>query len=248
MAAITANCNICMNLSVICISVEYMSNKQLISIVAALIVIIIGAVVAFSRSNNEGNMTDNYSYDQNQNPSPEPNPPTASPEPGTSSPSPSSTAGSMVEMTVKNFGTIKIQLSSEAPKHSENFKKLVQEGFYNNLTFHRVIPGFVAQGGDPKGDGTGGPGHTVPAEIKLQHKRGSIAMARTGDEVNPMRQSSGSQFYIALQDLPQLDGAYSVFGQVVEGMDVVDKIASVKTDEMDKPVTPVVIESAKIIK
>jgi peptidyl-prolyl cis-trans isomerase B (cyclophilin B) len=137
-----------------------------------------------------------------------------------------------------SLGNIKIKLDYDAaPKTSANFEKLVKEKFYDNLTFHRIVPGFVIQGGDPKGDGTGGPGYTVPAEIKLLHKRGSIAMARTGDEVNPNRESSGSQFYIALQDLPQLDGQYTVFGSVVEGMDVVDKIAKLNP--------PVIITSAR---
>lgn len=146
-----------------------------------------------------------------------------------------------------NLGNIKISLNEEAaPKTAANFEKLVSEGFYNNLTFHRVILGFVIQGGDPAGDGTGGPGYTVPAEIGLKHKRGSIAMARLPDQVNPERASSGSQFYIALQDLPQLDGQYTVFGQVVSGMDVVDKIAAVKTDANDKPLDPVIIKKAYI--
>lgn len=147
-----------------------------------------------------------------------------------------------------NFGTIKIAVDHEnTPKTSENFEKLVENKFYDGLTFHRIIPGFVIQGGDPKGDGTGGPGYTVPAEIKLLHKRGVIATARTGDAVNPLRASSGSQFYIALADLPDLDaGGYTVFGRVTSGMDVVDKIAHVNTDSSDKPTTPVQIIRAYI--
>lgn len=142
-----------------------------------------------------------------------------------------------------NLGNIKIVLDYEsAPKTAANFAKLAKENFYNNLTFHRIIPGFVIQGGDPKGDGTGGPGYTVPAEIKLLHKRGSVAMARLSDQVNPQRESSGSQFYIALKDLPQLDGQYTVFGQVTEGLDVVDKIAQSQTDSLDKPLEPVIIK------
>jgi len=145
-----------------------------------------------------------------------------------------------------NLGNIKIKLDSvSAPQTSANFEKLVAEKFYDNLTFHRIIPGFVIQGGDPKGDGSGGPGYTIPAEIKLLHKRGSVAMARLADQVNPKRESSGSQFYICLQDLPQLDGQYTVFGQVVEGMDVVDKISQVKTGANDKPIEPIIITSAR---
>lgn len=144
-----------------------------------------------------------------------------------------------------DFGNIKIVPDFEAaPQTAANFVKLVTDGFYNGLTFHRVIPGFVIQGGDPKGDGTGGPGHTVPAEIKLLHKRGSIAMARLSDEVNPQRESSGSQFYIALADLPQLDGQYTVFGQVTAGLAAVDKIAATPTDSFDKPIQAVKINKA----
>ena len=113
-----------------------------------------------------------------------------------------------------------------APKTVENFETLAKKGFYNGLTFHRVVPGFVVQGGDPKGDGSGGPGYDVPAEISPaeKHLRGSVATARLGDAVNPDRKSSGSQFYICLEPQPGLDGQYTVFGGVIEGMGVVDKI------------------------
>jgi len=112
-----------------------------------------------------------------------------------------------------------------APETVNNFVSLARAGFYDGLTFHRVEPDFVIQGGDPLGDGTGGPGYTVPAEIGLEHVKGAIAMARQSDQVNPERESSGSQFYITLEETPHLDGAYTVFGQVVEGMDVVESIA-----------------------
>ncbi|HVN88807.1 MAG TPA: peptidylprolyl isomerase [Candidatus Binataceae bacterium] len=124
-------------------------------------------------------------------------------------------------------GNIVIELYPEvAPKTVANFEKLSKDGFYNGLTFHRVEAGFVIQGGDPQGNGTGGPGYTVPAEISAteKHLRGTIAMARTSDQVNPQRNSSGSQFYICLDAAPFLDGAYTLFGAVVSGMDVVDKI------------------------
>jgi cyclophilin family peptidyl-prolyl cis-trans isomerase len=113
-----------------------------------------------------------------------------------------------------------------APKTVENFETLAKKGFYNGLTFHRVVPGFVVQGGDPKGDGSGGPGYDVPAEISPaeKHLRGAVATARLGDAVNPDRKSSGSQFYICLGPQPGLDGQYTVFGGVIEGMDVVDKV------------------------
>ena len=124
-------------------------------------------------------------------------------------------------------GTIVIEFyPAVAPKTVENFETLTKKGFYNGLTFHRVVPGFVVQGGDPKGDGSGGPGYDLPAEISPveKHLRGSVATARLGDAVNPDRKSSGSQFYICLAAQPSLDGQYTVFGGVVEGMDVVDKI------------------------
>ena len=159
----------------------------------------------------------------------------------------SSTPAASSVVLETSMGTIKVALNYDAaPATSENFAKLVKQGFYNGLTFHRIIPGFVVQGGDPAGNGAGGPGYTVPAEIKLPHKRGVIAMARTGDQINPERASSGSQFYITLADLPSLDaGGYTVFGKVVFGMDVVDKIAAVKTDPSnDKPITPVIINKA----
>ena len=152
-----------------------------------------------------------------------------------------------------NIGDIVIELFEEAaPKHAVNFRKLVREGFYDGTTFHRVIPGFVIQGGDPNSkdddrsnDGNGGPGYTVDAEIGLKHARGSVSAARRPDQVNPQRASSGSQFYICLKDLPSLDGAYTVFGKVVEGMDVVDKIAAVPRDQRDNPVEKV--EMVKVV-
>ena len=123
-------------------------------------------------------------------------------------------------------GDIVVHLDAgAAPLTVNNFVFLANEGFYDGLTFHRVEPGFVIQGGDPTGNGTGGPGYTVPAEIELQHVEGAIAMARRADQVNPERASSGSQFYITLAATPFLDGAYTAFGHVVEGMDVVQSIA-----------------------
>jgi len=124
-------------------------------------------------------------------------------------------------------GNIVVELyPSVAPKTVANFEKLSKDGFYNKLTFHRVEPNFVVQGGDPSGNGTGGPGYDLPAEISPteKHLRGTLAMARKGDQVNPDRKSSGSQFYICLQPAPFLDGQYTVFGGVIEGMNVVDQI------------------------
>lgn len=137
-----------------------------------------------------------------------------------------------VDVNKKYFATIKTSKGDvvcelypkQAPLSVTNFVYLAKNGFYNGLTFHRVVPDFVIQGGDPTATGSGGPGYTIPAEISLPHKEGALAWARTGDEVNPERRSSGSQFYITLKATPFLDGAYTVFGQTVKGMDVVKKI------------------------
>ena len=122
---------------------------------------------------------------------------------------------------------------ADAPKTVANFKQLVARGFYDGLTFHRVVPGFVIQGGDPNSrddnpfnDGQGGPGYTVPAEVKRKHEKGAVAMARMPDVVNPRRESNGSQFYIALRELAQLDGGYTVFGKVLSGWDTIDRLVA----------------------
>ncbi len=187
------------------------------------------------------------------------------------------------------MGDIKVKLYPRTIHHTQNFIKLVKEHYYDSLLFHRVIPGFVIQGGDPESKnaqpgqllGNGGPGYTIPAELcpEYFHKRGALAMAREGDEVNPTRRSAGSQFYIVVgkvytdQELstlekrmntkftpeqrqayttiggtPFLDGQYTVFGEVVEGMDVVDKIANVDRDDNDRPKTDVRILSMKIVR
>jgi peptidyl-prolyl cis-trans isomerase B (cyclophilin B) len=112
----------------------------------------------------------------------------------------------------------------KAPLSVTNFIQLSQGGFYNNLNFHRVVPKFVVQGGDPQGTGTGGPGYTIPAEIGQKHEKGALAWARLPDQVNPQKRSSGSQFYITLEKVPYLDGEYSVFGKTLTGFEVVDKI------------------------
>ena len=125
-----------------------------------------------------------------------------------------------------NKGDIVVSLNAQAaPEHVNNFIFLSNQGFYDGLTFHRVEPGFVIQGGDPLGSGQGEPGYTIPGEFSLTHGEGALAMARLPDEVNPNRESSGSQFYITLAPTPFLDGQYSVFGQVEAGMDVVQSIA-----------------------
>ena len=158
---------------------------------------------------------------------------------------------------VTNYGVIKIKLYKDTPLHKANFAKLALSGFYDGLLFHRVINGFMIQGGDPltkdpaNADrfGTGGPGYTVPAEIlpQYRHKKGALAAARRGDAANPMKESSGSQFYIVQneQTCAQLDGQYTVFGETIEGLDVIDKIAAVETDRRDRPVSQVKIVSIK---
>lgn len=153
-------------------------------------------------------------------------------------------------------GVIVIELNdSAAPQHSANFRKLANDGFYDSTTFHRVIPGFMIQGGDPNSkdddrsnDGMGGPGYKIPAEIGLPHVRGVIAAARQGDPVNPQRMSNGSQFYITVADAHFLDGQYSVFGKVAEGMDVVDKIVAVPRDARDNPLEKVLILKTYVVK
>ena len=155
----------------------------------------------------------------------------------------------MVIIEMADGGIIKLELDeAAAPVTTANFKKLVSEGFYDGLTFHRIIPGFMIQGGDPDGNGTGGSKETIKGEFQsngfknpIKHTRGVISMARAQ---NP--NSASSQFFIMHADTPHLDGMYAAFGHVVEGMDVVDKIASVKTDFCDKPQQPVVMKKVYI--
>jgi len=187
-------------------------------------------------------------------------------------------------------GTLKVRLYEETSMHRDNFTKLLSEGYFNGMLFHRVIKDFMIQTGDPLSKnakpgvalGTGGPGYTIPAEIfpQFYHKKGALAAARTGDNVNPARESSGSQFYIiqgqkftaeqlksmensnthirftpeqikaytTLGGAPHLDYAYTVFGEVVDGLDIVDKIAAVETDGRDRPVENITIIKAYLLK
>lgn len=185
------------------------------------------------------------------------------------------------------LGDMKVKLYNETPVHRDNFIKLVNEKFYDGVVFHRVIKEFMIQGGDPNSKeagatnlGTGGPGYTLPAEILPQffHKKGALSAARTGDQGNPQRRSSGSQFYVVqgktyskaeldmfekklhtkftdelreayttIGGVPHLDAQYTVFGEVIEGLEVIDKIAAVETDSRDKPTTPVKM-TMKIVK
>ena len=150
---------------------------------------------------------------------------------------------------VKEFGVIEVELDpTVAPLTVENFTKLAKKGFYNGLTFHRVIKGFMIQGGCPKGNGTGGPGYTIKGEFSanginnpLKHTRGVISMARAMEP-----DSAGSQFFIMHKDAPHLDGQYAAFGKVIKGIEVVDAIASVETNYYDMPLNKVVIKDIKI--
>ena len=156
------------------------------------------------------------------------------------------------------YGTMIVRLYDDTPQHRDNFLKLVKEGFYNDLLFHRVIKDFMVQGGDPdskgapagKQLGAGDVGYTVPAEFVYPthyHKKGALAAARLGDMANPKRASSGSQFYIVQDErtCAQLDGAYTVFGETLDGFEVIDKIASVQTDQRDRPVKDIKIITIK---
>ena len=155
-----------------------------------------------------------------------------------------------------SLGNLTIELyPKDAPLHVANFKKLVYNHFYDGLLFHRVINNFMIQGGDPNtrsGNentwGMGGPGYTIPAEIKLKHVKGSLAAARTGDQANPKRESSGSQFYIVTGEASFLDGQYTVYGKVVDGLDIADKIQNVKTSSSDRPLEKVIINKVYFAK
>ena len=158
---------------------------------------------------------------------------------------------------VTTHGTMKVKLYSQTPQHRDNFVKLVSENYYDGIRFHRVIPGFMIQAGDPFSRdtalinkwGTGGPDYTVPAEFvsEYTHKKGALAAARKGDMANPRKASSGSQFYIVHDEnnCRHLDGQYTIFGEVTEGLEVIDAIANVDTDRYDRPYDDVIIVSVK---
>lgn len=156
----------------------------------------------------------------------------------------------MVRIEMENGDVIMLELCPDAaPKTVENFENLVKEGFYDGLTFHRVIKGFMIQGGDPLGNGMGGADKKLVGEFKqngydnpLRHTRGVISMARAYDP-----NSASSQFFIMHKDAPHLDGAYAAFGRVTEGMEVVDEIASIPTDYSDRPKIAVRIKSMTLV-
>jgi peptidyl-prolyl cis-trans isomerase B (cyclophilin B) len=140
-----------------------------------------------------------------------------------------------------------------APYTVENFKKLIQKKFYNGLRFHRAFASTLVQTGDPSTrwgqsdkNGTGGPGWTLPAEIRLKHARGSVAMARLPDKINPAKNSNGSQFYVCLAPMPKLDGEYTVFGTVLEGLDILEEISKAPTNSDDFPLPKIRIKSIVI--
>ena len=150
-------------------------------------------------------------------------------------------ANPIVTIQMKDGGVMKAELYPDiAPESVKNFVDLASKGFYNGLIFHRVIPGFMIQGGDPEGTGMGGPGYKIKGEFTangfrndLKHTRGVLSMARAMDP-----NSAGSQFFIMHEDSPHLDGQYAAFGKLIEGIEVVDKIASVRTDYQDRPLEP----------
>ena len=182
--------------------------------------------------------------------------PVADAAPAAALPEPPAGSLPVAALRIRDFGEIRIELLPHvAPKTVANFEKLVSEGFYEGTSFHRVIPGFMIQGGDPntrdrdpRNDGMGGPGYTIPDEFGgAPHVRGALAMANTGQP-----ESGGSQFFVLVADAPHLDGRHSVFGRVVDGMDVVDRIVAVERDQYgrwgppDRPREDVVIESVRI--
>lgn len=156
----------------------------------------------------------------------------------------------MITLKIKDYGDIVLEMDYQnAPNSAANFVDLCRKGFYNGLTFHRVIRRFMIQGGDPLGNGTGGPGFSIKGEFTvngvknhLRHNRGVISMARSQDF-----DSAGSQFFICDADDTFLDGQYAAFGKVTKGMEVVDKIAKTKTSPSDRPLTPVIIEEAVVV-
>lgn len=152
-------------------------------------------------------------------------------------------------ITVKDYGTMKFALFTDVPNTTNNFISLANNGFYNGLTFHRLIPNFVIQGGDPVGDGTGGPGYSIKGEFNANkirndhnHEFGALAMARGNNSYD----SAGSQFYITLSKTKNLDGEYAVFGQIISGEDVLKKLNKAPVGANDRPEPPIIIESISV--
>lgn len=207
--------------------------KKAISLIMSLILLIgIGTFTGCTKSDTEENKNNDSQEKDESSFNPETDNPVAT-------------------IKVKDFGTITIELYyDKAPNTVKNFIYLANKGFYDGLTFHRVIEGFMIQGGCPNGDGTGGPGYSIKGEFSsngfdtndLKHVRGTISMGRTMQSYD----SAGSQFFICQEDYSYGDGDYAAFGMVTDGMDVVDKIAAVDTDSNDKPEKDVIIESVTV--
>jgi len=205
-------------------------NLLLITMAMSLLVLV-GCGKTNNSSNSESNNTSTTSESSN----------TGSPEENKNLP--------VATINVEGYGVIEAELYPEiAPNTINNFIYLANKNFYNNLKFHRVIKGFMIQGGDPKGNGTGGPGYSIEGEFtsngfanSLKHTKGVISMARTQDP-----NSAGSQFFIMSGDAPNLDGEYAAFGKVISGLDVVDKIQNVETNSSDAPKKDVVITSISV--
>ena len=203
-----------------------LSRKSIIMLIAAALLIVAAILIAVlvTKGNSGAPAGDVASAGSDQNP--------------------------IVTMEVEGFGTVEMELYPDmAPNTVANFVNLVEEGFYDGLTFHRIIDGLLLQGGDPNGDGTGGPGYSIKGEFSqngysdntLSHTRGTLSMARSMSA-----DSAGSQFFIVVSDYPSWDGSYAAFGRVIDGMDIVDEISKVETDSSDKPVENVVIKSMTV--
>ena len=199
-----------------------MKKEYVIIGIVILIIIIGGIVMAYTKSKQKANENTNTNTVSEQN----------------SEENKYSKGTHHAEIVIKDYGTIKLELDADtAPITVANFAKLAEEGFYDGLTFHRIISGFMIQGGCPQGTGMGGPGYSIKGEFSsngftnnLRHERGVISMART-----MMPNSAGSQFFIMHKNSPHLDGQYAGFGRVIEGMDVVDEIANTPVDRGDRP-------------
>jgi len=218
-----------------------LNNKKILKLPILVCVLLSFLLVACSSPAKEHNSTTNEKPSENQ-------PSTV----GASSPTEKgpNDINPVATIEMESGKIIKVELFPEiAPNTVRNFISLSNKGFYNGLTFHRIIPGFMIQGGDPKGNGTGGPDYNIFGEFSsngfnnpLKHTRGVISMARSGNNNN----SAGSQFFIMHEDYPSLDDKYAAFGNVIEGLDTVDEIANVKTGANDKPIEPVKIKSITV--
>ena len=212
---------------------------------ALAVLALIGGALYFISGGNRTSKTNPQQINMQQNDQPAQNQSVPAAEAGAAS-SPATGPGNLITLST-SMGDIQFRTyDSDAPKTAENFITLAKKGFYNNLTFHRVIKGFMIQGGDPKGDGTGGPGYTFADELNpavasymAGYKKGVVAMANAGPNTN------GSQFFIMLADTP-LPHAYTIFGAVVKGQEVVDAIGSVRTGTNDRPLQAVIIRAVKV--